>query len=60
MRDERKHHDSWLQRREQERSQRRSVGRGLKDLPLKLLFWPDELDRLLSKRPGVGLGSEQE
>ncbi len=46
-----KHHDSATQIREKARAERRSVGCDWKRLPMRILFWPDELDRLLGRRP---------
>lgn len=46
MRDRRKRHDSERKQIERQRARRKSVGLSWRKLPGRLLFWPDELDRL--------------
>ncbi len=61
MRGERKHHDSAIQRRQREQAERKSVGFNWKELPMKILFWPDELERPVRERArACQLGPDQE
>jgi len=45
-RKKRQHHDSDLQVQNRERSARKSVGLDWRKLSMKILFWPDELERV--------------